>query len=107
MDSQTVMILMGGPGTGKSTVVKSVTNIVNETVQNSMPLIRIGTTGTDSFVISGDTCHSVFRLPINSPIHDLKGAKIKLLQYHLDYIILIIIDVILMMGKKILHQIDK
>ena len=84
MDSQTVMILMGGTGTGKSIVVKSVTKIVNETVQNSMPVIRVGTTGTDSFVISGDTCNYVFRSPINSPIQDLQGAKLKFLQYHLD-----------------------
>ena len=84
MDSQTVIILMGGTGTGKSIVVKSVAKIVNETVQNSMPVIRVGTTGTDSFVISGDTCNSVIRSPINIPIQDLQEAKLKFLQYHLD-----------------------
>ena len=34
MDSQTPIIIMGGTGTGKSTVVKAVTNIMNEIVQN-------------------------------------------------------------------------
>ena len=84
MDSQTVMILMGVTGTGKIIVVKYVTKIVNETVQSSMPVIRVGTTGTDSFVISGDTCNSVIRSPINIPIQDLQEAKLKFLQYHLD-----------------------
>ena len=84
MDIQTVMIIMGGTGTRKSKVVKSVTNIVNETVQNSTPVIRLGITGTDSFVISDYTFHSVLRLPINIPIQDLKGAKLKFLQYNLD-----------------------
>ena len=84
MDSQTVIILMGGTGIGKNIVVKSVAKIVNETVQNSMPVIRVGTTGTDSFVISGDTCNSVIRSPINIPIQDLQEAKLKFLQYHLD-----------------------
>ena len=84
MDSQILMIIMGGPGTGKSTAVKSVTKIVNETVQISMPVIRLGTTGTDYFVISGDTCNSVLIWPTNSPLQDLRGAKIKFLQYHLD-----------------------
>ena len=100
MESQTLMIILGGPGTGKSTVVKATTNIVNETVKNSTLVIRLGTTGTADFVISSVTCHSVMILQINQHFQDLKGVKLKFLQYHLDKIILIIIDEISMMGKK-------
>ena len=107
MDSQPLMIIMEGPGTRKSTVVKAVTKIVNETVQNSTSVLRLGTNGTAAFVISDATSHSILSLPINCPFQDLKGFKLKSLQDHLDEIILIIIDEISMMGKKMLHQIDK
>ena len=58
-------------------------------------------------MISDATSHSILSLPINCPFQDLKGFKLKSLQDHLDEIILIIIDEISMMGKKMIHQIDK
>ena len=57
MDSQTFIIIVGGPGTKKSAVVKAVTNILNENIQNSMSVLCLGTIGTDAFLISGATCH--------------------------------------------------
>ena len=107
MEGQTLMIIIGGTDTGKIILVKLVTKIVNETVQNITPVIRLGTTKTAAFLISGDTCHSVLSLPVNISFQDLKGVKPKFLQYHLDEIILIIIDEILIMGNKMLYQIDK
>ena len=105
MDSQTLIIFMEGPGTGKSAVVKAMTNIVNETVQNITSVIRLGTTGTASFVISGVNYHSVLCLPINSPFNNLNGAKLQHPQQSLDGINLIIIDEISMTGKKMMYHI--
>ena len=107
MDIQTLMIIMGGPGTGKSTVVKAVMNIVDETVQNSTSVLRIGTTGNDVFVISRATCHSVMILPINCLFRNLKGFRLKFLHDRLYEILMMIIDEISMTGKKMLHQVDK
>ena len=84
MESQTLMIIMGGPGTGKSIKVKATTKILNETVQNSTLVICLGTTGAANFVKSGATCHSVLILQINQHFQDLKGVKLKFPQYHLD-----------------------
>ena len=58
-------------------------------------------------MISGATCHYVLSLPINRPFRYLKGVEIKFLKYRFDEVILIIIDEISMMVKKMLHQIDK
>ena len=57
MDSQTLKIIMGGLGTRESIVFKSMRKIMNETVQNSTSVLRLCTTGTAAFVISGSTCH--------------------------------------------------
>ena len=77
INSQTLMIIMGGPGTGKITVVKAVTEIVNETVQNIPSVIRLGTTGTAEFVVYDSTFHSVLSLPINIPFSYLKEFNLK------------------------------
>ena len=69
MDSQTLMIIMGVPGTGKSIVVKAVTNTLNKTVQNSTLVLCLGTTGTADFVMYGATCHYVLSIPINPPLN--------------------------------------
>ena len=107
MDGQTLMITMGGPGTGKITVVKAATNIVNEIIQHSTSVLCLVTTVTDDFVIYGANYHYVLSLPINCSFQDLKRVILKFLQYHLDEIILIIIDEIPTMVNKTLHQIDK
>ena len=83
------------------------TNIVNETVQNSMSVLHPGTIETEYFVISGAIYHSVLRVPIYQYFQDLNGVKLKFLLDSLDAIILVIIDEISMMSKKILHQIYK
>ena len=64
MDGQTIMIIMREPGTKKSTVVKAVTNIANETVHNSISVQCLGESETSDFVISGATCNSLRGLPI-------------------------------------------
>ena len=99
MGSQKVMIIVGVPGTRKSTVVKAVTNILNETVENSTSVVHVGMAGTVDIVISGATYRSVLGIPVNSPFKKLNGAKRQHLRERLDGIKLIIIDEITMMGK--------
>ena len=58
-------------------------------------------------MISGATCHYVLSLPINPPLRYLKVFKLKFFKDRFDEVILIIIDEISMMVKKMLHQIEK
>ena len=100
------MIIMGGPGTRKSTVGKAVVNIINRTVQDSTSLPCLGITGTADFVMSWAPLPLFGGLPNNRPYNNLNGSKLQNLQQSLDGIKLIIIDEISMMGKNILYQID-
>ena len=102
-----LMTITGGPGTGKSTVIKGITKAVNSIIGNETAVLRMGTTGTAAFVISGATCHSVLSLPINRTYCALKGDKLRILQENLKDKKIIIIDEVSMLGKKMLMYIDK
>ena len=61
-------------------------------------------TGTASFLIKGDTLHSLFKLPVNIP---LKGTTLLDLQEKFKNTELIIIDEMSMVGQYMLYQISK
>ena len=98
---------MGGTGTGKSRVVKAVTNIMNETVQNITSVIHLGRTGTAAFLITGTTCNYVLVQPINRTFNYLNEVKPQYFQQCLDGIKLNKMDEITIMVRKILYQVDK
>ena len=95
---------MGGTGTGKSRVVKAVTNIMNETVQNITSVIHLGRTGTAAFLITGTTCNYVLVQPINRTFNYLNEVKPQYFQQCLDGIKLNKIDEISIMVNKILYN---
>ena len=102
------MIITGGPGTGKSTVVKGITKVVNNmTYRAESAVLRMGTTGTAAFVISGATCHSILYLPVNRAFADLTGRKLRELQDNLQDIKVIIIDEVSMLGKNAVFHSQK
>ena len=71
------MIVTGDPGTGKSTVIKSMCSRLNDIYSNTNAVqrtaLRMGTTGTADFFIGGVTCHSVLYIPVNRPFTPLSG----------------------------------
>ena len=69
--------------------------------------LRLGTAGTAAFVISGATCHSTLRLPINRQFQTLQGSALRNLQEIFAEKKVIIIDEVSMMGRKMLVQIEK
>ena len=62
-DASDVIMIIGTPGSGKSTTIQSITKMVEDILHGS--LLRTGTTGTATFVIAGAACHCILRLPIN------------------------------------------
>ena len=68
-------------------------------------------TGTASFLIKGDTLHSLFKLPVNIPFNKelapLKGTTLLDLQEKFKNTELIIIDEMSMVGQYMLYQISK
>lgn len=102
------LLVIGGPGTGKSTVIHQITKTVNSLELEEVDVVlKLGTTGTAAFVICGSTCHSKLFLPINRTYTPLKGDSLKRLQDTFKNIKVIIIDEVSMMGKKMLSHIDK
>ena len=74
------LLVIGGPGTGKSTVIHQITKTVNSLELEDVDVVlKLGTTGTAAFVICGSLCHSKLFLPINRNYTPLKGASLKLL----------------------------
>ena len=67
------MTITGVPETGKITVVKGVTKVVNQAMGNDSAVLRMDNTGTAEFFISEATCHSILILPENLPFNILPG----------------------------------
>ena len=102
------LLIIGGPRTGKSTVIHQITKTVNSLELEEVDVVlKLGTTGTSAFVICGSTCHSKLFLPINRAYTPLKGASLKHLQETFKNIKVIIIDEVSMMGKRMLINIDR
>ena len=57
------IIITGGPGTGKITVIKAVKTFLNANDGNSV--FCLGTTVIAAFLMLGATSHSVLGLPVN------------------------------------------
>ena len=74
---------------------------------NESDVLRMGTTGTAAFLISGATCHSILILPVNHPFNILSGERLRQLQENIRLIKGSIVDEVSMLGKKMLYFIDQ
>ena len=62
-DERDVIMILGHPGSGKSTTIHSIIKMVDDLLQGSV--LCLGTNRTAAFVIDGATCHSTLRPSIN------------------------------------------
>ena len=99
------MIIIGGPGTGKSTSIKAVTKVLND--NNTNFVLQLGTTGTASFC--NIRSHGSFSLgvSVNCTFVPLQVLALLKIPQRLQPYKIIIIDEISIMGLKILSYIDK
>ena len=117
------LLLSGRAGCGKTFAVKCVKKFINEKCKEKEGFIRMvghkkegflkmaAPTGTASFLIKGDTLHSLFKLPVNIPFNKeltpLKGPTLHDLQEMFKNTELLIIDEMSMVGQYMLYQISK
>ena len=102
-DESDVIMILGPPGSGKSTTIHSIIKMVEDILHGSV--LRLGTIGTTAFVIAGATCHSTLHLPINRKFQPLQGSALRNLQEPFSGEKVIIIDEVSMMGRNMLVQI--
>jgi hypothetical protein len=93
------VFLIGGPGTGKSEVIHTM-------VQREHPrILQTGTTGAASFVINGNTLHSVFFLWVKG-LELTENQKIKL-RARLNGKTGIIVDESSMLGWDLIYDLER
>ena len=100
-DSQPILVT-GGPGTGKSTVLKIITNTIN-----SDNVVWLGTTKIEIFFICGFTCHPKLYIPVNKLYFDLSRIHIDNLQNTLLGIKVVNIEKNSSWGKNYWHDWQK
>jgi len=89
-------------------VIKGINKVVVSYYNGDVrTVVRLGTTGTAAFEISGETCHSALKLPVNRPYHKLSGSRLRELQTRFSHFRVIIIDEVSMMGQKMICYIDR
>ena len=101
------VLILGGPGTGKSHVIKAISRGVADHFNNVNAVLRLGTTGTAAFGIGGATVHSVLRLPVNRRMAPLQGGALRSLQDGLRDTKVLIVDEVSMMGQKMWCQMNQ
>ena len=104
---QFLLNIVGKAGSGKSLFLQVLTQYVEDLGLPKNFLKLSGPTGTASFLIGGETYHSLCNLPINSnQIHPLKPDALKRLQDRFRGTKILAIDEKSMVSKKMLSFID-
>ncbi|KAL6485916.1 hypothetical protein MHYP_G00053080 [Metynnis hypsauchen] len=108
----------GGAGTGKSHLIKCIYNeatkilrrlpSLSEQTDISVPTVLLTSfTGTAAFNISGNTLHSIFKLPRNlKPPYQGLGNMLDELRVILSHVQIIVIDEISMVSKELFAYVD-
>lgn len=101
---QLLMNLQGGPGTGKSQVIKAVTELFQVKDSTNL-LLRSAYTGIAASVIDGQTLHTLAKIPVKGGDPSPKAiAEMAGLYENLHYLI---IDEISMISKTFFAQLDR
>ena len=106
---QLLILMHGGPGTGKSTVINTLINEVGSQYFKCLAPTGIAAT----LLYKGATLHSFLRLryqgktPQNQKLHGLKPEELLQLKEELKGVRVLIIDEISMVSDKMLNDIDE
>ena len=101
---QLLLNLQGGPGTGKSQVIKAITRFF-EGKNASKKLLRSAYTGIAASVIDGQTLHTLTRIPTNQD-EPSRRAIVELAERYTN-VRYLIIDEISMISKKFFARVEK
>ena len=74
-DESGVIMILGPPGSGKSTTIHSITKMVDDILNGSV--LRLGTTGAAACVIAGTTYHSNLRLTTNIQFQPIQESALR------------------------------
>ena len=95
------MIVSGTAGTGKSYLIHCLQLLLQRQLLVAAP------TGVAAFNIDGQTLHSLLSLPTRADFKDLEGERLTKLQQAFSEVKYLIIDEMLMVGRKIFGQVDR
>ena len=110
--TQILLHLDSSGGTGKSFLIKVLSSHLQQEARlrygddAQSPVLRTAPTGVASNQISGQTLHSLLRLPINKNFQPLQDADIGALQNRLRHLKYLVIDEKSMLGLQTLGWID-
>ena len=108
----TCLVVLGGAGSGKSTVINSLTQWIQKTLQKpgddplSPYILATGTTGAASVLVEGMTIHSAVGLTHGHKHNSLSDKRREIKREQFKNLKILIIDEFSMMGSDQLYQID-
>ena len=106
------LIVIGGAGSGKSTVISSITQWVHKTLQapgddpQSPYIIPTATTGAASVIIEGTTLHSALGFDYSHKHSSLSDKKREEMRERFKNVKFIIVDEFSMMKVELLYRLD-
>ena len=106
------VIVLGGAGSGKSTVISSLTQWVHKTLQRagddpqSPYIIQTATTGAASVIIEGTTLHSAFSFDFSNKHSSLSDKKREEMRERFKNVKIVIVDEFSMMKVDMLYRLD-
>ena len=95
------MIVSSTAGTGKSYLIHCLRLLLQRQLMVAAP------TGVAAFNIDGHTLHSLLSLPTRGEFKDLEGERFTKLHQSFSEVKYVIIDEMLMVGRKIFGQVDR
>jgi hypothetical protein len=103
-DNKLLLNIQGGPGTGKSEVIKAISKHF-ELTGNSNQLARASQTGIAASSIDGETLHALTKIPVNGG--DPSRKSLYKLATRLKFTRFLIIDEISMVSKQFFNRIER
>ena len=87
-----LMTIQGAGGTGKSTIIHIITQLLSDMIPDARVSAVTAPTGSAAFNVGGRTCHSFFKVDIKDPNKDLTEKKRQELEKDLERLVCLIFD---------------